>query len=296
MIQLRIENINAETTAHLQTKQADVDGQPGFAEKAQRAKTLWDGKSGSQAGAAAFANIKEKLKDMCVGTEICNYCENNEATDVEHLYPKKLYPESVFQWSNYILACKTCNTTWKSDKFAVLDPAGSDALFEIPQQRGVHTQPANNDGALTNPRAEDPTAFLLLDICGRTFRFSANLGISNRDKVRADYTLSLLGLNNRNALVEARRAAANHYLDRLEKFIRVKNAQCMRVLDAIAADPDAVDETQSLQQEKDRIMNAIINDIKTYAHPTVWAELKRQRMHLPRTNRLFSQAPEALTW
>lgn len=296
MIRLNIKEITEETTAYLQNKQADVDGKNIFAEKVRRAEVLWNGKTGSQEGIAAFRDIKKRLIEMCVGVEICNYCENNEATDVEHLYPKKLYPGSAFHWNNYILACKTCNTTWKSDKFAVLVPAGSDRLVELPRQRGTHTIPVNNDGALINPRTEDPTEFLVLDIKGKTFRFSAKDNLTNRDKSRANYTRDLLGLNNRNALVEARRAAAHYFLDRLEKYIRVKNAQNIHELESTASDPDAVDNQQPFEVEKTRIMQAIADDIKAYSHPTVWSELKRQRNELLKTKGLFEQAPEALTW
>ncbi|MEY4539240.1 MAG: hypothetical protein RLZZ306_997, partial [Bacteroidota bacterium] len=57
-----------------------------------------------------------------------------------------------------------------------------------------------------------------------------------------------------------------------------------------------LDMTLSFKSEKQRILENIKNSFKELLHPTVWFELKRQRVNLPRTNQLFNQLPEALTW
>lgn len=230
---------------------------------------------------------------MCVGVEICNYCENNEATDVEHIYPKSLFPERAFRWDNYLLSCGTCNTKYKSDGFAVFDPANSENLVELVREQ----PPLNNDGVFINPRLDNPTDFLFLDFL--TFRFTARLNISLRDQRRTEYTIALLKLNDREALVAARRRAANYYFDRLERYVRVRDTQTMEELIQAVPDPHLVNQDESFNVEHERIMDALRDEIKRCVHPTVWYEMKEQRQRqerLRKLNVLLTQAPEALDW
>lgn len=292
MIQLSSETLTPSSVNQLATIQKRIDDEVGFPTKAARADAEWDAKISSIAKKAAFKEIKEKLIDMCVSVEICNYCENNEATDVEHISPKSLFPELAFRWDNYLLACKTCNTGYKLDKFAVFDPIGSHIIVNIDR----NTQPITNDSALINPRSEDPLHYLWLDIENQSFVLDPKLGLSPRDYNRAKYTLELLGLNERDTLVAARKTAAKYYLDRLERYIKARDANNFDILEETVQDPDWIDQNVPLEQEKQRICQQIISDIKIYAHPTVWAELKRQRNRLPKTNRFLTHAPEAIDW
>lgn len=229
---------------------------------------------------------------MCVGVEICNYCENNEATDVEHVYPKSFFPERAFKWENYLLACKTCNSGYKLDKFAVFSPTGSDTSVDLTRS----TAPTTDDSVMIDPRTEDPLQFFWLDIQSKTFVLDPHLSLNPHDKHRAEYTLKLLGLNDRDTLVAARKTAAKYYLDRLERYVKARDAATIEELETVVQDPDFIDKAQLLETEKQRICQQIIVDIQTYAHPTVWHELKRQRDDLPKTNSLLSRASEALTW
>jgi hypothetical protein len=115
MIRLTSKDIQAATQAHLDGVQQAILGEATFADQAKKASSSWDGKTSKQAGKDAFDDVKATLISMCVGVGICVYCENNEATDIEHIFPKKMYPEKAFTWVNYVLACKICNTTYKSD-------------------------------------------------------------------------------------------------------------------------------------------------------------------------------------
>jgi uncharacterized protein (TIGR02646 family) len=40
---------------------------------------------------------------------ICGYCERSCKGHVDHFRPKSRDPERVYEWSNWILACPTCN-------------------------------------------------------------------------------------------------------------------------------------------------------------------------------------------
>jgi uncharacterized protein (TIGR02646 family) len=295
MIQLSSKVLSSATVAHLQATQQKIDGEPDFKSKALKADSLWNNKKQGK-GKKAFTEIKDTLTGMCSGVKNCTYCEHNEADDIEHIYPKKLFPDRTFVWENYILTCRQCNTDYKADKFAVFDPHGSSVLLEIPQQRGTYLQPVTNDGAMIDPRAENPFNFMRLDIRERTFLFVAEANLSVRDEQKATYTIKLLGLNRRDALVEARKKAAHYYLDRLERYIKAKRAATFADLEEVTQEPDRVDETQPFEAERTRIVAAIKSDITHHQHPTVWQELKRQRDQLPRTNHLLDQAPEALEW
>lgn len=296
MIRLNSKDLSSATVAHLHKTQLKVDGEPTFEGRAKKAGSLWDNKSSGNAGKKAFGEVKKTLLQMCVGVEICNYCEHNEATDIEHVYPKKLFPEKTFRWENYVLSCGKCNTDYKSDKFAVFNPLGSADLEVLPRQRGTYLQPATTDAALINPRWENPLDYLWLDIRDRSFHFTDKPGISVRDCQKAKYTIALLGLNARAPLVEARKVAAKYYLDRLERYVRAKHATAFADLEEVTQEPDLVDETQPFEAEQTRIMAAIRSDMMQHQHPTVWQELKRQQGQLPKTGRLLAEAPEALEW
>jgi len=49
----------------------------------------------------------------------CGYCEETCSGEVEHFRPKSRFPARVYKWSNWILACHTCN-----HKKATLWPRG----------------------------------------------------------------------------------------------------------------------------------------------------------------------------
>lgn len=42
---------------------------------------------------------------------LCGYCERECLGEVDHFRPKNKYPELVYNWNNWILACHSCNLT-----------------------------------------------------------------------------------------------------------------------------------------------------------------------------------------
>ena len=54
----------------------------------------------------------------------CGYCERQCKGEVDHFRPKSRFPESVYEWSNWILACHDCNLAkldkWPEDGY--IDP------------------------------------------------------------------------------------------------------------------------------------------------------------------------------
>lgn len=291
MLRLNSKNLTQISSDHLAARQTQINTSPTFEAKAKEAVRLWSGKT-----SAAFDEVKVTLKEMCVAVEICVYCENNEATDIEHIYPKKLYPEKAFNWTNYVLACGKCNSHHKSDKFKIFSLQNSANIEDVTPPRGTYRQPANDDALFLNQRTDNPLDFLELDLLNQTFIFVEKFPAGTREYHRANYTIELLGLNNRGALIAARRNAARFYIGRLEKYVKAKDATNFQELKDSVDDFGTIDETANFKREKAKILKSIKTDVLENSHPTVWKELIRQRADLPKTNGLLKDAPEAVNW
>ncbi len=299
MLQLNSKSLTATTQQHLNLVQGDINLLPTFTEKSNAAGTKWGSKDSNIAGKNAFIEVKSALTSMCVGAGICNYCEANEATDIEHIRPKSLFPEYAFVWENYILACKTCNTTYKLDKASIFNPKGTNTVNDISPKRGttIKTQPVNDDTLLINPRTENPSRFIMLDLVGRTFNYIAKKPVGTKENLRAEYSINtLLKLNDRQALVEARKAAFRSFQNLLKNYIACGKATSYDELELATGDEPRVNRHNALPDEIMRVRENIKNAILNNPQPTVWFEMKRQRAKLPITNQLFVQAPEALRW
>ena len=84
--------------------------------------------------------VSTTLSKMVGLRERCMYCCDSHATDIEHFWPKTLYPEKMFHWTNFLFCCTECGR-FKGDLF--------------PLQGGVPT--------LVDPTIEDPWKFLDFD-------------------------------------------------------------------------------------------------------------------------------------
>jgi uncharacterized protein (TIGR02646 family) len=60
------------------------------------------------------------LRRMMGERERCMYCLDSHGTDIEHFWPKKPYPERMFQWPNMLLCCTECGRL-KGNRFPLLD-------------------------------------------------------------------------------------------------------------------------------------------------------------------------------
>jgi uncharacterized protein (TIGR02646 family) len=171
------------STAVLSSRcRADLERRQGQARKLVRRgkgiKPAWDLFGRSQARRELVAVLDEVFDGKCA------YCEQIVARDVEHFYPKVLYPKRMFQWSNLLRACKNCNT---------------DKLDRFPLRRGKPV--------LLDPCRDEPTNF---------FRWDERTGmpVSSADPdraVRAVETIRTFGLRNQ-ALCEERRDLARRFV------------------------------------------------------------------------------------
>ncbi|MBC7884509.1 MAG: HNH endonuclease [Saprospiraceae bacterium] len=289
MIQIASKNLQLDEIEKLNKLQSQIDNQTTFAEKAKKAQSLWNSKGGAK-GKKAFEVIKSELKSMCVFVEVCNYCEQSEANDIEHIYPKSFFPSRTFEWENYILACKQCNSALKLDKFFVIQPTG-DVLELI---RGL--EPTFQEGAFINPRTEPPNNFLILNM--QSFKFDMLPGLPKKEQSKAEKTLEILAINQRDLLIEARKSAAIHYYFMCSELIKILNSRSMAALiKNISPYDKKFDFSKSLTELKAEIKESYKKYIQSYQHPSVWVSIKLVESKVtPKWVTIFKKLPEALHW
>ena len=266
MVRLDDPGLDPETARGLVGYQTEVDAARDYAEQVRVGKTLFE--RYNRPNNRVFRGVRGRLVDMCSGAQRCCYCEDSAGDEVEHIRPKELYPDRVFAWENYLLACGQCNRS-KGSRFSVID-AG--VLVDVTRTLGAPVErPRDGQPALIIPRAEDPLRFLDLEIV-ETFTFLPREGLTALDEDRAAYTVDLLRLN-REVLRVARRNAYGAYRGRLAEYreLRVGGAGA---------------------EELNHLMEAIL----TSDHPTVWREMQRQQSMIDELRALFLDVPEALRW
>ncbi len=259
-----------EVLRRLDEWQQQVDGEPGYQERVVRAEREWPQRN--TRSNSTFHEIKALLTQMCCGGRRCMYCEDSLAHEIEHIWPKSLYPEHVFSWLNFLYACGACNRVKKNDFAVFVQAQGASRPMRVGRPRGAPvTPPPSGAPVFIDPRHEDPMAFLRLDL-HNTFRLVPAPDLSPLDRERAEYTRRVLPLNS-DPLVKQRRDAYGHYRARLSEYIQRRN--------------------QGASPARLRPMRQALLRL---AHPTVWREMQRQHMLLPELGTLFSTAPEALDW
>lgn len=254
--------------AQLIEYQAEIDRLVMFDQRVEAGKRLF--RSRNQKSNATFVAVRNVLTAMCSGARRCAYCEDSAADEVEHVYPKHFYPDRVFVWRNYVYACGPCNAP-KGSQFAVF-PAGPDSRVELAHTEHASSPPPVGVPGLIDPRVEDATRFLALELRD-TFYFVERAAAGTLDHERAKYTIKVLGLNEREILPAARRAAYLDYRAHLSQYLAVRTHG-----------GDGAELTR------------LASEIRTRQHPTVWSEMKRQHADLPNLSRLFAAVPEALNW
>ncbi|MGE6756754.1 hypothetical protein ACQKGO_01975 [Corallococcus interemptor] len=274
MIRLPSLSLDAEAARQLKAYQAEVLVPRGYGARVAEAKRLFSKYNAKKN--PTFTSVKKVLTRMCPGARRCSYCEDSVADEVEHIWPKDLYPERVFIWDNYCYACGPCNGP-KNNQFAVFVGASRSAtrLAHPKRKKGQPEpklkKPVAGKPVLLDPRKDDATRWLTLDILD-TFRFVVTAKDRTRDAARAQYTLDVLGLN-RAPLPTAREHAFNGYRAMLREYCEEKRAGASA-----------------------RRLSLLRNALLRVSHPTVWVEMKRHRARVPALSALFAQAPEALDW
>jgi uncharacterized protein (TIGR02646 family) len=253
----------------LERWQKEIDGLSGYAQQVEAAKKRF--RQRNQKRNRTFAAVRRTLTRMCSGARRCMYCEDSVADEVEHIKPKDLYPDAVFVWENYLYACGPCNGP-KNNQFAVFaHGTGNFTVVSRPAGAPV-VPPVASSPVLIDPRREDPFRLLWLDVLG-TFEIRPIPTLPPKEYRRAEYTVELLGLNDREYLVVARAGAYQAFRALLKQYID---------------DRSAGRAAQELQKT--------IDAVRSHPHATVWAYMKRIRAGIAELDDLFARAPEALKW
>lgn len=246
--------------------QQEVDAAPAYPDQVKRADAAWTQHRQSK----TLTEVAALLDQMCCGGRRCAYCEDSLASDVEHIWPKRFYPDLVFNWLNYLYACGPCNSK-KGDRFAVYSTATGKLTPLRRKKQSVTMAPPQGSAVFINPREEDPTQFFRLDLRD-SFQFKVRPNLTERDTERADFTLVNLPLNEE-PLCKERENEYGNYLARLEKYEQDKARRA------------------SLAQ-LDRHRTALLR----LRHQTVWFEMKSQHQRHPELQPLFASIPEVLSW
>lgn len=269
---------SADSLRQLSLFQAEIDMLPTFEEQSAKAKDLFPKKNTKTN--KVFKDIKKCITNMCNSTRRCVYCEDSLADEVEHIYPKDLFPEKCFDWDNYVYACGPCNGP-KNNKFALFKLSDGQFVIVNPPKGTAAAKPPKGNPALINPRIDNPLEFAILDLSG-TFKFFALPQTDSQTKQKFDYTYNeVLRLNSpeREPLRQARENAYGMFKARLFQYVSKKKKQ----------EP---------QLELDKLKDGILKE----NHPTVWKEMQRyyHKNLLDQVDEelkiMFDDAPEALTW
>jgi uncharacterized protein (TIGR02646 family) len=194
------------------------------------------------------------------------YCEDSLASEVEHFRPKTFYPDLVFSWINYLYSCGPCNRIKRSHFRILVEPSRH---IDLSRRRADDVvKPRDGSPMLIDPRRDDPLQYLSLDLID-TFWFVPRHIEGTHERARAEYTIELLKLNERDFLPLARQEAYAGYRARLGEYVHARNTE-----------------------RGEHLAKAI----SRCGHPTVWAEMKTQSLLLPDLAELFAAAPEAFDW
>lgn len=114
---------------------------------------------------------------MAGNRERCMYCGDSQGTDIEHFWPKTLYPRKMFRWNNLLLGCTACGRDHKGTRFPL--DAGKKPL-------------------LIDPTKDDP--WLSLDFDPMTGNFSPRYDANRNPAPKGKDTVEVLGLDKRESL------------------------------------------------------------------------------------------------
>lgn len=265
MIKLPRRNLPKSVRAQLKAYQNAIDGKATYMERVAQATIDFD--AYKRKGNPTFDEVKKVLSGMCPGVKRCCYCEDSAADEIEHIKPKSLYPEATFIWENYLYSCGPCNGSCKRGQYAVFDQSTGKPVEVGRKKNAPIVPPVDGSPVFIDPRVDDPTAFLYLDL-NDTYHFFPNVPKGTREYERAAYTIRILQLNLREHLPLARRQA---FKDFRAHLARAKGASAGRLA-------------------------RIRNDIREHNHPAVWFEMKRQHQTMDSLRPLFADVPEALRW
>lgn len=266
MLRLPSRPLPAEALSGLNTLQTAVDGAGNYAACIAEGKRLFD--KHNKPKDKIFSAVRAELALISANVLRCCYCELSEIDQVEHVFPKDLFPQMCFTWDNYLYACGPCNRR-KSNKWWTFDGV-TGVASEFTRPRGTPPLPPPPNPLFISPRIDNPLDFLFLDTLD-TFEFAPSDDHPGQTRYRAEKTILMLDLN-REPVRKARENAFFAYARILESYVAAKD-------------------TGNVQT-----MSANRTGLLSQPHPTVWEFMKMHRIFHDQLKEMFERAPEALGW
>jgi len=269
MIRLPDNDLPPRAAGWLNNWQSQIDVICSYSERVAEAKRLFPLKN--RKGNKTFDSVKNTLREMQGDLVRCVYCEDSSADEIEHFFPKNVFPDQVFQWENYSYACGPCNGP-KNDQFEIFRNSDEKRIDVTPPhwksrpKKWKPKEPPLGLPVLINPRHEDPLDFLWLDLID-TFRIDPIASLSAHELERAEYTRDVLALN-RDLLLRARETAFEALGSMLAIYADEFEGKCRR-----------------------ERLKSIERAISRSPHQTVWREMFRQRASIADLNQLFQRFP-----
>ncbi|HKH46179.1 MAG TPA: hypothetical protein VKM72_16075 [Thermoanaerobaculia bacterium] len=125
---------------------------------------------------------------------VCAYCQcelpRNDPGAVEHFRPKSIYWWLAYDFTNYFLSCRVCNSECKMDKFPL--PPGSTHWTYVDRDR-LHEEKF----LLLDPAADDIESWIRTDYWDDTYKIVPARGLATDDEPyrRALATIRFFKLN-----------------------------------------------------------------------------------------------------
>lgn len=197
--------------------------------------------------------VKAHLKQMAGGRERCMYCSDSAGTDIEHFWPKSVYPERMFRWLNMLLCCTGCGRDCKGSKF--------------PLDKG---QPA-----LLDPTVDDPWEFL--DFSPATGILFARMSRNGSTTVKGTETVRVFQFAKRDAVT----LGYQRSFRRIRKVIQTALAEPAADADAFISDLKDADEHGILGWcfRGAGVNESPMSDLRQ-ARPTIWAACEQELQHI----------------
>lgn len=264
MMASRLQDLPQDVVTAMDELTTQLVSTPGFPEKVALAETLWTRRN--RKDDKALGHVREAAWRAKPGAaKLCRWCERSEADELDHIAPRRHYPDRAFTWTNLVSSCGPCNVRKRENAALVIDGV----TFDLPSSTPP-TPPPPGKLALISPRTEDPLKFIEID--PSTGIFQPTLTNTSEEEARAKHTIELLGLNRRVELHAARQEA-----------IRAVHRIIQQAQAGLAAQDNAAVEEARVS-------------LQSMHFPSVWESLRRQRAWIPWLDAFFTAVPGALDW
>jgi uncharacterized protein (TIGR02646 family) len=194
----------------------------------------------------------------------CAFCQgnlpHNDLGDVEHFRPKATYWWLAYDFGNYLLSCRVCNSHCKGNKFPILQGAFPCTYLERHRLQDEKI-------VLLNPTLDDVEGWIRIRMEPPYLVEPAGLQIGTEEWQRVSETIDFFRLRKNRVLVQERREAVDGALDVLHE-IRNGNLAKIARLKKMASRfrPHGIAVRQVLEELADDLLPSAEDDLRLLVH------------------------------